>query len=112
MNNEQEKRIEESLRKGLTPLQQPSHGSPIPRKAKLPEATTYFEMSQMSIGMDNNDHAFLVGSGGAPPFPPSVWEADIGNLEAPLGEEVNAFEPVGTHAEIAASLPPETEEEL
>ena len=112
MNDDQEKRLAETLRRGLTRdesegAQQPVHGSPITRKPKPPEATTYFEMSQMSIGMDNNDHAFLVGSGGTPPFPPSVWEADTGNIEPSLGEEINAFDPV------AASLPqPDGEEDV
>jgi hypothetical protein len=100
---ERAERAEAAFRKGLTPLHQPSHGSPIVRKPKPDPSQTYFGMSQMSIGMDNNDHAFLVGSGGAPPFAPPAFSSDPG-LEPPTGEDINAVPDMTTVAHGGSAL--------
>jgi hypothetical protein len=106
-----EEEIEKAFRKGLTPLHsQPSHGSPIPRKPKPDPGQTYFGRTHCGL-VDEVEGAYLVGSEAEfhPPYAPSPIEWDTGNIEAPLGESVNSFEPCGTPAEVAASLPPDEE---
>lgn len=93
---ERAERAEEAFRQGLQPVPPKPEG-----------ASTYFEMSQNSIGMDNNDHAFLVGTGGVPPLPAPSYSSDPG-LEPPLNEDVNAVADMLTmpHGG-SAFLPPE-----
>jgi len=82
---------------------QPSHGTPIPKKGE-----TYHSRSMAGLDGDGvgQGEAYVVGSEPTVtgPFAPSPIQWDIDNLEASLGELVNAFEPVGTAKEIAASL--------
>jgi hypothetical protein len=91
----------------------PSHGSPIPRKAKPNPSQTYFGRSQASIDMDNLDGAYLVGSEPAMsgPFAAPSWPADPG-VEPPLGIDVNAVEDMlFTPHGGSALVPPQEETE-
>ena len=82
---------------------QPSHGKAIPKR----QGETYHARSMPGVDGDGvgQGEAYVVGSEPTVtgPFGPSPIERDQ-NLEPPLGEEVNAFEPCGTAAEVAASL--------
>src|SRR5258707_222633 len=80
---------------------------PIPPRPKPTPEQTYWGRSGAGLDGDPVGDAYGVGSeeGVSGPFAPSPIQWDIDNLEAPLGEAVNAFEPVGTYAEITASLP-------
>jgi hypothetical protein len=89
---------------------QPQHGAPIPRRRPDP-SQTYHGRSMAGLdgdGVIGPNTAYVVGSEPTVtgPFAPSPIQWDQ-NLEPPLGEVVNSFEPCGTPAEVLASLPPD-----
>src|SRR6266478_2448949 len=105
-----EEELEHAARIEAAFRNQPSHGKPIPKR----QGECYHSRSMAGLdgdGVVGVVEAYVVGSEAivTGPFPPSPIQWDTDNLEAPLGEEVNAFEPVGTPAEVAASLPTKEE---
>jgi hypothetical protein len=116
MNDDQEKRLSETLRRGLTRVEsneaQPAHGQPIPRRPKPDPAQTYFGRMQAGL-VEGTDVGYLVGSEAQvrPPFAPSPIAWDIDNIEPSLGIDVTTVEDmtVVPHGG-SALLPPEQEQ--
>jgi hypothetical protein len=107
--------MNDKLRRIERGLHQPSHGTPIER---TPKPTTYYELAQQDAeasvqGRWATERPYTVGSEPTVtgPFAASPIDWTVDGIEPPLGEVVNAFEPVGTPAEVAASLPPDPTEE-
>jgi hypothetical protein len=99
----------------INPATQAEKQEALQNERRLREAdapSCYFQMAaagiDLSLSGDSSPASFVVGSTPHVNYPRSGYEVGVEvGVEPPTGQAVDAMEPVGTAAEIAASLPEE-----